>query len=213
MLDSFATLWTVACQAPLSMGFSRQEYWSELLFPFPGHLPDPGIKPVLAGRFFFFFFFTTKPLWKPTWVIVQSPSHVQFFVTPWTSTPGLSVPHHLLKFSQVHIHCIGDAIQPSHLLIPSSPSAQSFPASGTFQWVRCSLRWSKYWSFSIIPSNEYSELISLKLDCFDLLTVQGTSGVFSRTIVWRDQFFSVLPSLQSSSKGLWDLTLCQNRQS
>ena len=41
----FATLWTVAHQAPLSMGFSRQEYWSGLPFPSPGDLPDPGIKP------------------------------------------------------------------------------------------------------------------------------------------------------------------------
>ena len=42
----FATLWTVACQAPLSMGFSRQEYWSGLPFPLPGDLPNPGIEPV-----------------------------------------------------------------------------------------------------------------------------------------------------------------------
>uniref|UniRef100_A0A8C6E1K0 Lithium-sensitive myo-inositol monophosphatase A1 n=1 Tax=Moschus moschiferus TaxID=68415 RepID=A0A8C6E1K0_MOSMO len=41
----FETLWTVACQAPLSMGFSRQESWSGFPFPFPGDLPDPGIKP------------------------------------------------------------------------------------------------------------------------------------------------------------------------
>ena len=40
-----ATQWTVACQALLSLGFSRQEHWSELLCPPPGHLPDPGIKP------------------------------------------------------------------------------------------------------------------------------------------------------------------------
>ena len=39
------TLWTVACQAPLSMGFFRQEYWSGLTFPSPGDLPDPGIEP------------------------------------------------------------------------------------------------------------------------------------------------------------------------
>ena len=43
--NSFATPWTVACQAPLSMGFSRQEYWSGLPLPSPGELPDPGIKP------------------------------------------------------------------------------------------------------------------------------------------------------------------------
>ena len=54
----FVTPWTVACQAPLSMGFSQQEYWSGLPFPSPGDLPDPGIKPVsplssaLAGGFF-----------------------------------------------------------------------------------------------------------------------------------------------------------------
>ena len=58
----FVTLWTIAHQAPLSMGFPRQEYWSRLPFPSPGDLPDPGIKPVspvsatLAGRFF-----TTAP--------------------------------------------------------------------------------------------------------------------------------------------------------
>ena len=51
----FATPWTVAHQAPLSMGFPRQEYWSGLPFPFPGDLPTPGIKrgpPALAGRCF-----------------------------------------------------------------------------------------------------------------------------------------------------------------
>ena len=51
----FATLWTVACQAPLSMELSRQEYCSGLPFPSPGDLPDPGIKPespALASGFF-----------------------------------------------------------------------------------------------------------------------------------------------------------------
>ena len=62
----FATPWTVAHQAPLSLGFSRQEYWSGLPFPPPGDLPDPVIElispvsPALAGRFF-----TTEPLGKP----------------------------------------------------------------------------------------------------------------------------------------------------
>ena len=45
MSDS-ATLWNIACQAPLSMGFSRQEYWSELPCPPLGHLPHPGIEPI-----------------------------------------------------------------------------------------------------------------------------------------------------------------------
>ena len=45
MFDSFVTLWTAAHQAPLSMGFSRQEYWAGLPFPSPGDFPDPGIEP------------------------------------------------------------------------------------------------------------------------------------------------------------------------
>ena len=53
VVSDSATPWTVACQAPLSMGFSRQEYWSGLLFPSPGDLPNPGIKPTSpAGEFF-----------------------------------------------------------------------------------------------------------------------------------------------------------------
>ena len=54
MSNSFVTLWTVACQAPLSVGFPRQEYWSGLPFSFPGDLPNPGVEPMspaLAGRF------------------------------------------------------------------------------------------------------------------------------------------------------------------
>ena len=62
----FSALWTVACQAPLSMEFSRQEYWSGLPYPTPGNLPDPGIEPrslvspALTGGLF-----TTEPPGKP----------------------------------------------------------------------------------------------------------------------------------------------------
>jgi len=61
----FVTLWTVACQAPLSMRFPRQEYWSVLPCPSPGDRPDPGIEPMslespaLAGRLF-----TTSATWE-----------------------------------------------------------------------------------------------------------------------------------------------------
>ena len=64
--DSFVTPWTVVLQAPLSMGFPRQEYWNGLPFPSPEDLPDPGIQPlslaspVLAGKFF-----TTEQPGKP----------------------------------------------------------------------------------------------------------------------------------------------------
>ena len=59
----FETPWTVACQASLSMEFSKQEYWSRLSYPVPGDLPDPRIEPMsptLAGGFF-----TTEPPGKP----------------------------------------------------------------------------------------------------------------------------------------------------
>ena len=62
-VSDFATPGTVARQAPLSMGFPRQEYWSGLPFPSPGDLPDPGNEsesPALVGRFF-----TTEPPGKP----------------------------------------------------------------------------------------------------------------------------------------------------
>ena len=59
------TLWTVAHQAPLSMEFSRQEYWSRLPCPPPGHLPDPGIKPAsLTSPALTDSFFTTSTNWE-----------------------------------------------------------------------------------------------------------------------------------------------------
>ena len=64
------------------------------------------------------------------------------------SMPGFSVPHHLREFAQVHIQWIGDAIQPSHPLSPSSPSAFSLSQhQGLFQWVSCSRQVAKDWSF------------------------------------------------------------------
>ena len=77
---------------------------------------------------------------------------------------------HLPKFAQVHIHCIGDTIQLSHPLMPSSPSPSLFPCIRVFsnESTVC-IRWQNYWSFSfnIRPSNEYSGLISFKTDWFD----------------------------------------------
>ena len=64
MSDSSAIPWAVSRQAPLSLGFPRQEYWSELPFPSPGDLSDPGIEsmfPALADGFF-----TTEPAGKPS---------------------------------------------------------------------------------------------------------------------------------------------------
>ena len=93
------------------------------------------------------------------------------------SIPGFPVLHHLPEFAQTHVHHIGDAIQPSHpLLSPSPPAFNLSPNQGLFQQLVLPTRWPKDWSFSfsISPSNEYSGLISFRMDWLDLLAVQGT---------------------------------------
>ena len=84
------------------------------------------------------------------------------------------VPHHLLKFAQVHIYCIAEPVSSSEALF-SHP--QSFPASGIFP-VSCQFasddQNTEAFNFSISLSNEYSGLISIKIDWFDLLALQGT---------------------------------------
>ena len=92
---------------------------------------------------------------------------------------GFPVLHHLLEIAQVHVHWLGYAIQPSHplsshpLLLLSSifPSIRVFSNQSVLR-----SRWPKYWrfSFSVSPSNEYSGLISFRMDWLDLLAVQGT---------------------------------------
>ena len=70
--------------------------------------------------------------------VVQSLIHVWLCNPMDCSTPGLPVPHHLLEFAQVHVHCISDAIQPSYALTPSSPSALNLSQhQGLFQRIVC----------------------------------------------------------------------------
>ena len=107
------------------------------------------------------------------------------------NTPGLPVPHHLLKFAQVHVHCISDAIQQSYPLMPSSDanfsSIRDFSNELAFH-----IGWPNYWSFSfsISPSNEYSRLISLKINWFDIFAIQG---------VWSPCWFDLPADSQESS--------------
>ena len=86
-------------------------------------------------------------------------------------TPGFPVLHRLLECFQSHVHSVCD-IQPSHplspLLLPSI-----FPSIRVFSNESALIRWPKYWSCSIGPSNEYSGLISFRIDWFALLAVQG----------------------------------------
>ena len=88
------------------------------------------------------------------------------------SMPGFPVLHHLPEFTQTHVHRVGDAILPSQPLSSSIfPNIRVFPSD-----LALHIRWPKHWSFSfsISPSNEYSGLISFRIDWFDLLAVQGT---------------------------------------
>ena len=109
-------------------------------------------------------------------LVVQSPSRVQLLVTPWTAAPqaslSLTISQSLPKFMSIasvmpYSHLI---LWCSRLLLPSTfPSIRDISNESSIH-----IRWPKYWSFSISPSNEYSGLIYLKIDWFDLLAVQGT---------------------------------------
>ena len=108
---------------------------------------------------------------------VQLLSCVQLFVTPMEcSMPNFLVHHQLLKLAQTHVHQVGDTIQPSHPLSSSSPPAFNLSQSqGLFQWVSSWHQVPKYWSFSFSMSsfNEYSGLISFRMDWLDFFAVQG----------------------------------------
>ena len=116
--------------------------------------------------------------------------------------PGFPVLHQLSEFAQTHVHCVGDAIQPSHpllifLLLPSIfPSIRVLSNELTLY-----IRWPKYCSFClrISTSNEYSGLISLRLTGFIFLKSEGFSRVFSNTTIQKHQFFSPQTFLLFSS--------------
>ena len=89
------------------------------------------------------------------------------------STPGFPVLHYLSEFAQTH--GVGDAIQPFHpLSSPSPPALNPSQNEGLFHEWALRIRWPKYWSFSFSLSNEYSGLISPRIDWFDLLAAPGT---------------------------------------
>ena len=93
------------------------------------------------------------------------------------SMPGFPVHHQLPELIQTHVHWVGDAIQPSHpLSSPSPPAFSLFQHQGFFQWVSSSHQVAKVLElqFQHQSLQEYSVLISFRVDCFDLLAVQGT---------------------------------------
>ena len=114
------------------------------------------------------------------------------------STPGLPVHHRLPEFAQTHFHWVHYAIQPSHpLLSSSSPTFNLCWHQSIFQWVSSLNQVAKVLEFQLQhhPSNEYSGLISFKMDWLDLLQSKGLSKVFSNTTVQKHQFFGAHLSL------------------
>ena len=135
--------------------------------------------------------------------VVQSPSHVQLFATPWTAAHqaslSLTISQNLPKFMS-----IASGMSSRHLtlwcpllLLPSIfPSIRDFSNE-----LAVYIRWPKYWSFSfsISASSEYSGLISLKIDWFNLLAVQGTVRSLLQHLSSKASIFGSLPSLRSNS--------------
>ena len=129
-IQLFATPWTIGHQTPLSMGFSRQKYWSGLLCPPPGDLPDPRVEsgsPALQADSL-----PSEPPGKPS---------VQFSCLVMSDSlrpHGLQYPspvhHQLLDLIQTHVHWVGDSIQTSHPLSSPSPAFNLFQHQGLFKW-------------------------------------------------------------------------------
>ena len=135
---------------------------------------------------------------------VQSLSRVRRFATPWTAAcqASLSITNSWSLFKLLFI----ESVMPSNhlilcrpiLLLPSVfPSIKVFSSESAVY-----IRWPKYWSFSISPSNEYSRLICLRVDWLDLLAVQGTlKGLLQHhgskvSVLWCSAFFMVQLSHQ-----------------
>ena len=94
------------------------------------------------------------------------------------SRPGFPVLHYLPVFTQTHVHWMGDTMQPSHSLWSPSPLALNLSQHHCHSnESELHIRWLKYWSFSfsVSSSNEYSRLISFRINWFDLLAVQEFS--------------------------------------
>ena len=132
---------------------------------------------------------------------VQSLSRVRLFATPWITARQASLsitnsqsPPKLMSIESVMPSSHLILCRPLLLLPLIPPSIRVFSNES----ILC-IRWPKYWSFSISPSNEYSGLACFRMDWLALLPVQGTLTVFSNTTVQKHQFFNTQPTLWSNS--------------
>ena len=163
-----ATSWTIAHDALLSMGFSRQEYWSGLPFPSPGDLRDPGMEPSSP---------TLQEDSLPTEPPGKSPSLPSWnqifalFLECEALILGMNLGVHPFLGSKISMPSKHLILCPLLLLPSIFPSIRVFSNESALH-----IRWPKSWSFcfNICPSNEYSGLIFFSIDWFDLLAVQGT---------------------------------------
>ena len=207
MSDS-VTVWTIAHQVPPSMGFSRQEYWSELPCPPLGDLPDSGIESMflmslgLAGGFF-----TTSTTWEDQflWEVssVQFSSVAQLFLTLCdptnSSTPGLAI-HPPTPWVYPNPCPLSRWCHPtiSSSVIPFFSCLQYFPASRSFQMSQLlasggqSIGVSA--SKSVLPMNTH-DWFPLGWTGWISLQSKGLSRVFSNTIVQKHHFFCTQLSL------------------
>ena len=146
---------------------------------------------VISGHFgWLFILIRLLTVFTFSFVVVQLLRRVWFFVTLWTAAhQAFTISRSLLRLMSIEL------MMPSNhlilccplLLLPSTfPSIRVFSNESALR-----IRWPKYWSFSINPSNEYSEFISFRIDWFDLLAVQVTLVVFSSTTIWKRNFLSL----------------------
>ena len=165
-----ATPWTTAPQAPLSVGFSRQEYWSGV--PLPSLIVEAyqmAIITINSKMKKSFNSITFSSIWSlEVVVVVQSLSCIHLFATPWTAAHQASLSF-TISLSLLKLMSIESVIPFNHLILcrPLLLLPSIFPSIRVFsnESALC-IRWPKYWSFSFStsPSNEYLGLISFRID-------------------------------------------------
>ena len=150
--------------------------------------------PYILELLFYYILYFILPL-----LSVQSLNIVQLFVTPWTAArqASLSITN---SQSLPKLMSIKSVMPSNHLILcrPLLLLPSIFPSIRVFSDESAlHIMWPKYWSFSfgISPSNEYSGLISFRIDWLDLLAVQGTLKSLHQTTVQKHQFFSTQLSL------------------
>ena len=177
------------------MGFSRQEYWSGV--PLPSPMFATGWCNLFLPKYirrYIYMHYEMSFLWD--WVIVQSLSHIQLFVTPWPAA-------HRLPYPSLSARVFSDSCSlnlPPHTLLPPSPFAFNFSQyQHLFQWISSLYQVAKVLELQLQHQSFQwiSGLISFKIDWFDLLAVLGTLKSVLQphsskaSILWCSAFFMI----------------------